>query len=231
MFNGKKSAGSSAFNQGRGNLRKIGRIAAGAEHVKHHAQGVNIRLRCARTFRRWRHIAGRAHQRSLLVGRPDVGDESQVRQFGLAVYKNNVLRLDVAMRQPLAMIGTGAAGLREPAPTPTPYAREIQTSATVHGDLRPQPISREGPVPVPKSGGGIQPQAEGRLPQAPPGQVPLTPEARPGQMPPVEAGPPTGARGGPIPGAPPSQVSLTLALLVDGKPMTGGKDHMKSGII
>ena len=127
----------------------------------------------------------------------------------------------------MGMIGTGAAGLREPAPTPTPYAREIQTSATVHGDLRPQPISREGPVPVPKSGGGIQPQAEGRLPQAPPGQVPLTPEARPGQMPPVEAGPPTGARGGPIPGAPPSQVSLTLALLVDGKPMTGGKDHIE----
>jgi hypothetical protein len=63
-------------------------------------------------------------------------------------------------------------------PTTTPqqdYAREIQTPTTVHGDLRPQPVSREGPVPAPESGGGIQPQAEGRLPETSQGQVPLTP--------------------------------------------------------
>jgi hypothetical protein len=67
--------------------------------------------------------------------------------------------------------------IKEP-PQPTPqqiYAREIQAPATVHGDLRPPPISGPGQVPVPESGGRIQPQAEGRLPQTPPGQVPLTP--------------------------------------------------------
>src|SRR6266550_7382113 len=70
---------------------KIESIFTGADLVEHLAQTENVRLWCARTFRR--NVPFRADKRALTTRR----DEPDVGQFRHTVYEDDVRRLDIAV--------------------------------------------------------------------------------------------------------------------------------------
>src|SRR5882724_11517006 len=72
-------------------LRKIESIFTGADLVEHLAKTENVRLWCARTFRR--NVPFRADKRALTTRR----DKSDICQFRHTVYEDDVRRFDIAV--------------------------------------------------------------------------------------------------------------------------------------
>ena len=70
-------------------------VFSGAGFIKHFAQAIDIRLRCAGTLRRDETF--RAHKGTRLI---DLGHQADVGQFGNAVHEDDVGRFDVPMHQP-----------------------------------------------------------------------------------------------------------------------------------
>src|SRR5882724_5935456 len=92
-----------ALDQGCRNLRENVWFATGADDVEHHAQPVDVRLLGSwRFWGRW-HIARRTHPGFLSIRRKQLGGESHIRELRTAVHKDDVLRFDVAVREPLVM--------------------------------------------------------------------------------------------------------------------------------
>ena len=95
-----------------------------------------------------------------------------------------------------------AEALKQTVTTPPPQPKEqsasdIGKTAEIHGDLRASPVSSAGEVPKSQGSGGVQPQGEIQTPK-----------------PPQSVGPENV-----------KPDDLQPALLIDGKPVTGGANH------
>lgn len=68
-------------------------------------------------------------------------------------------------------------------------ASEISKTAEVHGDVQPQPIESTEQVPAPEGSGGIQPQTESGIPNAPSGGPEVKPDLSGPGSPSIDQGP------------------------------------------
>ena len=69
-------------------------VVAGCDFVEQLAQAINVRLARARTFRR--NVALGAH---IGIGLTLLGHQADIRQLGDTVHKNDVGRLDIAVKE------------------------------------------------------------------------------------------------------------------------------------
>src|SRR5207253_6246327 len=97
---------------------------------------------------RRRHVTGRADKSSFLILGPDLGGESDVGELRLSVYEDNILRLDVAMGESIAMKKLQRVGERESDPQAFPHRQPASARAGADTDQVARLVGRRRAFPI-----------------------------------------------------------------------------------